>query len=108
MARNRADAARARSDTRDWAVQRRARTRHLIELDGLVQKSGLVELTEDDRATMLGALLDAAAGLRGVRDDDPAHLRARWRRAGLRAFDADRDVAAAAGVTGREEEGASP
>ena len=43
--------------TRDWAVQRRARTRHLIELGGIVVKARLVERLEDDRATMLGALL---------------------------------------------------
>jgi hypothetical protein len=90
--------ARARSDTRDWAVERRARTRHLIELGGLVQKAGLVELTDDDRATMFGALLEAAAALQGAGDDDPAHLRARWRRRGLHAFDADREG-------GGEEEG---
>jgi hypothetical protein len=54
VARNRLEADRARSDTRDWALARRARTRHLIELGGLVAKAGLVELTDDDRATMLG------------------------------------------------------
>jgi hypothetical protein len=100
---NRAEAARARADTRDWAKARRERTRHLIELGGLVAKAGLVELTDDDRATMLGALLEVAAGLRGMGDDDPAHLRARWRRAGLRAFDADRETADAAGTPGQEE-----
>jgi hypothetical protein len=36
---------------RGWVVQRRERTRHLIELGGLVQKAGLVELADDDRAT---------------------------------------------------------
>lgn len=108
MARNRIEAARARTDTRDWARARRERTRHLIELGGLVAKAGLVELTDDDRATMLGALLEAAAGLRGMGDDDPAHLRARWRRAGLRAFAADREAAAAAGTPGQKEGNASP
>lgn len=108
MARSRIDAARARTDTRDWAVQRRARTRHLIELGGLVQKAGLVELTEDDRATIFGILLEAAAGLRGMGDDDPTHLRARWRRIGLRAFDADREAAAAVSETGQEGGRASP
>lgn len=103
VARNRIEAARARTDTRDWAVARRGRTRHLIELGGLVSKAGLVELTDDDRATMLGALLHVAAQLQGHGDDDPAHLRARWRRAGLRAFAADREAAAAAGVLGQEE-----
>nr|WP_174890596.1 conjugal transfer protein TraD [Roseicella sp. DB1501] len=100
---NRAEAARARTDTRDWAKARRERTRHLIELGGLVSKAGLVELTDDDRATMLGALMEVAGHLSGAGDDDPAHLRARWRRAGMRAFAADREAAAAAGVTGQEE-----
>ena len=44
-------------------MQRRERTRHLIELGGLVQKAGLVELTGDDRATIYGALLDGGAAL---------------------------------------------
>ena len=39
-------------DTRDWAKARRERTRHLIELGGLVQKAGLVDLL----ARMLGPL----------------------------------------------------
>jgi hypothetical protein len=44
-------------------VQRRERTRHLIELGGLVQKAGLVELADDDRATIYGALLSWSAAL---------------------------------------------
>lgn len=83
------DAARARSDTRDWARERRGRTRHLIELGGLVRKAGLVELVDDDRATLLGAFLELADRLR--RDEYPdgnrADLLAHWRRCGLRAFD---------------------
>lgn len=51
-----------------------------------------MELTDDDRATMFGALLEAAAALQGMGDDDPTHLRARWRRRGLRAFDADQEA----------------
>jgi hypothetical protein len=97
VVRNRLDAARARTDTRDWARERRERTRHLIELGGLVQKAGLVELLDDDRATLLGALLEVAGRLHGGTDgENPAHLRARWRRAGLRAFEADRDEQAEA------------
>ncbi len=42
---------------RTWQVERRKRTRHLIELGGLVVKAGIVGLTGDDRATILGALL---------------------------------------------------
>ena len=91
---------------RDWAKARRERTRHLIELGGLVSKAGLVELTDDDRATLLGAFLDLARQLRGEEGNreegdgghpgaDPSHLRARWRRAGLRAFEADKDANAA-------------
>ena len=41
-------------------MQRRERTHHLIELGGLVQKAGLVDLTDDDRATLYGAMLDLA------------------------------------------------
>ena len=41
---------------RTWQVERRKRTRHLIELGGLVIKAGIVDLTGDDRATIYGAL----------------------------------------------------
>lgn len=85
------DAARARSDTRSWTCERRERTRHLIELGGLVHKAGLVELIDDDRATLLGAFLELADRLRG--DESPGESRidliTRWRHNGLRAFDAD-------------------
>ena len=89
--RNRLDAARARADTRDWARERRERTRHLIELGGLVHKAGLVELTDDDRATLLGAFLELADRLQADerQDESQAELLARWRRRGLHAFDAD-------------------
>ncbi len=100
---NRVTRAQALHDTRDWVQQRRARTRQLIELGGLVQKAGLVELTGDDRATLLGAMLDLADQLRNGRDADtsadartPAQLAAAWRHRGLRAFEADREDASAA------------
>lgn len=93
MLRNRVEAARARADTRDWVRERRERTRHLIELGGLVQKAGLVELTDDDRATLLGAFLEIADRLQQQEDErqdaSRTELLARWRRRGLRAFDAD-------------------
>ena len=92
---NRTTLARARYDTRDWAQERRARTRQLIELGGLVQKAGLVELLDDDRATLLGALLEVAARLQaqgGKHQEEAeevlASLKARWRHRGLRAFEA--------------------
>ena len=56
-ARNRHQVAKARHDMRTWQVERRKRTRHLIELGGLVVKAGIVDLTGDDRATIFGALL---------------------------------------------------
>lgn len=67
-------------------MQRRERTRHLIELGGLVQKAGLVELTDDDRATLLGGLLALADMLSG---EGGQALAAVWRHRGMRAFDAD-------------------
>jgi len=97
----------ARSDMRDWAKARRERTRHLIELGGLVQKAGLVELLRDDRATLLGAFLHLADQLQGAEDagDDPHHLVTRWRRRGLRTFDADRETASASEPAAAQENG---
>jgi len=76
-------------------VQRRERTRHLIELGGLVQKAGLVDLTDDDRATILGALLGVADTLKGDNATQVAEL---FRRCGLRAFEAERDTVGVADV----------
>lgn len=75
---------------------RRARTRQLIELGGLVQKAGLVELVDDDRATLLGAFLELATRLQAdePQQETPADLMLRWRRRGLRAFEADREMSA--------------
>ncbi len=64
-------------------MKRRERTRHLIELGGLVVKAGLVELADDDRAVLYGAFLDAAVKLRG---DEREQALALWRRRGKRAF----------------------
>ena len=85
-ARNRLLAKQARHDMRAWQVKRRERTRHLIELGGLVAKAGLVELTDDDRAVIFGALLDVAARLRS---DDSDATKMLWRRRGKHAFAAD-------------------
>ncbi|MCP3914432.1 MAG: conjugal transfer protein TraD [bacterium] len=67
-------------------MQRRERTRHLIELGGLVQKAGLVDLADDDRATIYGALLELVGR---VRKDDANDTLALWKRRGRRAFDAE-------------------
>lgn len=79
----RAEASQRRTDKRAWVMHRRERTRHLIELGGLVQKAGLVELTDDDRAVMLGALLSVADKLQGDEREQALNL---WRRRGNRAF----------------------
>lgn len=81
--RNRLQLTRARNDKRAWVVKRRERTRHLIELGGLVLKSGLVQLCDDDRAVVLGVLVEAAAALRTEGHEDVLAL---WRRRGKRAF----------------------
>ncbi|WP_293683016.1 conjugal transfer protein TraD [uncultured Phenylobacterium sp.] len=65
-------------------MQRRERTRHLIELGGLVQKAGLVDLADDDRATLYGAMLELAA-----KACDDGNALALWKRRGKRAFDAE-------------------
>ena len=72
----------------DWQVKRRERTQHLIELGGLVVKAGLVDLTEDDRATLYGAFLTVADRLRG---QERANALALWKRKGKRAFEAELD-----------------
>lgn len=67
-------------------MQRRERTRHLIELGGLVQKAGLVDLVDDDRATLYGAMLDLVARAQGEGADTVLAL---WKRRGKRAFDSE-------------------
>jgi hypothetical protein len=68
---------------RAWVVKRRQHTRHLIELGGLVQKSGLVTLAGDDRAVLYGAFLDLADTLQGETREQSITL---WRRRGSRMF----------------------
>ncbi|WP_213770654.1 conjugal transfer protein TraD [Bradyrhizobium sp. dw_78] len=60
---------------RTWQVERRKRTRHLIELGGLVVKAGIVDLTGDDRAIIFGALLWMADKLNS---EDGERARALW------------------------------
>jgi hypothetical protein len=71
-----------RLDHQERQDARRARTRHLIELGGLVQKAGLIELTGDDRNAIFGGLLVVAAMLHSDRRDEAmAVLAHRGRRA---------------------------
>lgn len=71
---------------RHWQQARRQRTRQLIELGGLVVKAGLVELMNDDRATIFGALIWMADKLRGDQTD---HARELWTAKGKQAFAAE-------------------
>jgi hypothetical protein len=71
---------------RTWQVERRKRTRHLIELGGLVVKAGLVDLTGNDRATIFGALLWSADKLKS---DQGEPARALWAAKGKQAFEAN-------------------
>jgi hypothetical protein len=73
---------------RTWQVDRRKRTRHLIELGGLVVKAGIVELTNDDPATIYGAMLWMAAKLQS---DEGEHARDLWAAKGKQAFNVERD-----------------
>ena len=68
---------------RTWQVVRRRRTRHLIELGGLVVKSAIVDLTGDDRATIFGALLWSAEKLKS---DQGERARALWAAMGKQAL----------------------
>lgn len=67
-------------------MQRRERTHHLIELGGLVTKAGLVDLTDDDRAALLGGLLELADQFH---EASRADVLARWRHRGRHVFEAD-------------------
>ena len=81
-------------------MARRERTRHLIELGGLVQKAGLVVVTDDDRAMLYGAFLDAAFRMRG---EGGAHARTLFKRRGARAFAAEAEHAAEAAREARRQ-----
>lgn len=70
----------------NWQVERRKRTRHLIELGGLVLKAGVVELTGDDRAIIFGALLWMASKLQSEQGEE---ARALWVKRGKQAFEND-------------------
>jgi hypothetical protein len=83
---HRIEASQRRAGTKDWKAERRERTRHLIELRGLVQKAGLVELTDDDRAVLFGAFLRMADIFSGA---DAIQTIARCRQRGRQAFEQD-------------------
>ncbi|MBZ9674051.1 conjugal transfer protein TraD [Mesorhizobium sp. ES1-3] len=80
-------AVKARNDMRTWQVERRKRTRHLIELGGLLVKAGIVDLTGDDRTTINGALLWMGDKFRSEQGEQARML---WAQKGKEAFEADR------------------
>ena len=67
---------------RTWQIKRRKRTRHLIELCGLV----VVDLTGDDRAVIYGALLWVADRLNC---EGGEHARKLWADKGKKAFEVE-------------------
>lgn len=69
---------------RTWQVERRKRTRHLIELGGLVVKAGIVDLTGNDRAMIYGAMIWIAEKLNS---EDGEHARGVWTRLGRAGFE---------------------
>jgi hypothetical protein len=71
---------------RTWQVERRKRTRHLIELGGLVVNAGIVDLTGDDRTTIYGAMLWMADKLQS---EDGERARGVWKKLGRMAFEAE-------------------
>ncbi|MFC2255021.1 conjugal transfer protein TraD [Labrys portucalensis] len=68
---------------RAWQIERRRRTRHLIELGGLVFKAGVVDLAGDDRVLIYGALIWMADKLKS---DQGEQARALWSAKGKKAF----------------------
>jgi hypothetical protein len=72
---------------RSWQVERRKRTRHLIELGGLVFKAGIVDLTGDDRAIIYGAMIWMAEKLKS---EGGEHARDTWAKLGTMGFEMDR------------------
>ena len=71
---------------RTWQVERRKRTRHLIELGGLIVKADIVDLTGDDRAMIYGALLWMAGKLQS---EEGEHARGVWTKLGKRVFETE-------------------
>lgn len=86
---------------RTWQVERRKRTRHLIELGGLVVKAGIVELMGDDRAVIYGALIWIAEKLKG---EDGRHARDVWTKLGKMAFEAEHPTDAFSKSQARRDE----
>jgi hypothetical protein len=85
---------------RTWQIERRKRTRHLIELGGLVVKAGIVDLTGDDRATILGAMIWMAEKLKS---EGGEHARDTWAKLGKMAFEMERPAGAHDGTQAQQD-----
>ncbi|MBR1158107.1 conjugal transfer protein TraD [Bradyrhizobium elkanii] len=72
---------------RTWQIERRKRTRRLIELGGLIVKAGIVDLTGDDRAIILGAMLWMADKLKSEQGEQARKL---WAERGKQGFATER------------------
>jgi hypothetical protein len=64
-------------------MDRRTRTRQLIELGGLMKKAGIVEITGDDRTLIFGALLWMADRFEGEQGDHARKVWQDWGRVAL-------------------------
>ena len=74
---------------RTWQVERRRRTRYLIELGGLVVKAEIVDLTGNDRAMIYGAMIWIAEKLKS---EDGEHAGSVWTKLGKIAFEMERSA----------------
>jgi hypothetical protein len=76
-----------------------SRTPATFCLTSIMHKAGLVELLEDDRATLLGAMIEIIEQLQqgGPEGKEAESLKARWKRKGMRAFEADAKAGSTAG-----------
>ncbi len=74
---------------RTWQIERRKRTKHLIELGGLVVKAGIVDLTGDDRTMIYGAMIWVAEKLNS---EGGEHVRGVWTKLGKMAFEMERSA----------------
>ena len=71
---------------RSWQIECGRRTRHLIELGGILVKAGIVEGAGDDRAVILGALLWMADRRQSDQGEHARNLRVAK---GKRSFEVD-------------------
>ena len=85
---------------RTWQIERRKRTRHLIELGGLVVKAGIVDLTGNDRAMIYGAMIWIAEKLKS---EGGEHARDTWTKLGKMAFEMERPAGAHDGTQAQQD-----